>query len=1205
MRDLDAPVELMIGSNAAQLLVAQEVRHPEEGSGPCGVKTCLGWYVIGPRYPGVEGECDSRAVVHFLRVTEPRASKQSDLTDMFHSMYEAEFKDTSDDSEALSVNDQEWLVEVKATIRKDDEGHYEVALPRNQLGDIPDSLPTARRRFESLRGKFKRDPKYFESYREIIRSLDRDGYAIRVPDDEVCSQPVWYLPHHGVQETEKGKLRVVFDCAAQSNGVGLNDMLKRGPNLTNSLVGVLCRFREGPVAFTCDVEAMYHRVHVPESDSDMLRFLWFCDDDLDGEVEVWKMRSHVFGAVSSSSVASLALRQCAAEGAEQFPEAAEVLVRNSYVDDVAVAVTSVDDAVGLAHDLKALCGRGAFNMRKFTSNSAAFLKEISEEDRGKNLKDLDLDKDRLMTERTLGLKWEVNGDSFCFDFTKGDRPVSRRGILSTVSSIFDPLGIIAPVTLVGKALLQRLCSLSCSWDDMIPDELADEWAQWLSEARQLDSVRLDRDISGPPGVVLRTELHIFADASEVAHAAVAYVRREVQTVSGGREVSVGFVFGKARVNPIRCVQTVPRLELTAATLAVGIKQLLIREMAMELDSVRLWTDSLIVLSWIRNRTSRLRTFVANRLSQIRSATEVADWAYVPSKSNPADVGSRGARPGTLRPWLGGPGFLSQDKDGWPEEPSVAVELPEDEVKVSACVGQVGLSDRTDSPTDSLVRHYSSFYRLKKAVAWFRRFCDVIKSGEYRRYVLAKRRGLRARTVAPERSLTVADLESAEVAIVRHVQRGAVDFPSLDVEGPVKVRRDHPLSQLRPCVKGGLLVVGGRIGESLSVSERVKHPVILPRKHHVSRLLIRDAHCSVGHQGRDHTFWKLRERYWVIGASAEIRQMLRSCVVCRRVNSRPQQQLMADLPSERVTPETPAFSYVGLDVFGPIAVKSGRGERLRYGLMCTCMVTRGVHVELLDSLRSDSMINAIRRIAARRGPVRYVVSDMGTNLVGAERELREALQGLDREHLQRAALAEGIDWKFNPPTGSHFGGFTERQIRTFRKVWNSMPVQGRVDEETLRTLFCEVEAILNNRPLTYISTSSGNLEPLTPAHLLLLRAGGHLMAGDYSDADSFSRRRWRQVQYLAGQFWIRFRDEFLPTLQKRQKWTSASRNVTDGDVVLLVDPDVPRGQWKMGRVVRTIPGKDGLVRKAVVKTGTSSYLRPVHKLVLIQSTDLEW
>ena len=425
------------------------------------------------------------------------------------------------------------------------------------------------------------------------------------------------------------------------------------------------------------------------------------------------------------------------------------------------------------------------------------------------------------------------------------------------------------------------------------------------------------------------------------------------------------------------------------------------------------------------------------------------------------------------------------------------------------------------------------------------------------------------------------------------------------EGPVDVSRGSPLAKLRPVLKNGLLVVGGRLSRSDSVPLIAKHPVILPRRHHVTRLVIREAHAAVGHEGRDHTFWRLRERFWVIGAGPEIRRLIRSCVVCRRVNARPQQQLMADMPEERVSAGTPAFSSVLLDVFGPVIVKTGRVERKRYGLMCVCIVTRAVHVELLDSLRTDSVINAIRRISARRGPIQQIRSDMGTNLTGADRELREALRGVDRADLRRRAVAQGIDWKFNPPTASHFSGGVERQIRTFRKIWRSMPLQQRVDSESLYTLFCEIESIINSRPLTYVSTSSGEVEPLTPNHLLYLRGGVRPIPGEYSDSDTLSRRRWRHVQYLAQQFWSRWKQEYLLSLQSRQKWRREVRNLESGDIVLLIDKNVQRAQWQMGRIERVFPSRDGLVRKALVKTSVSTYLRPIHNMVLITSeTDLD-
>ena len=721
---------------------------------------------------------------------------------------------------------------------------------------------------------------------------------------------------------------------------------------------------------------------------------------------------------------------------------------------------------------------------------------------------------------------------------------------------------------------------------------------------ELDVVSLARCIVGPPGDVLTTQLHVFADASEAAYSAVAYLRREVSAPGGGTERFVTFLMGKSLVNPVRFV-SVPRLELAAAVLAVRVRKVLERELDTVFDSVHMWTDSMVVLGCVRNRSTRFKTYVANRLAYIHDGSDVAEWSYVPTDENPADIGSRGCAPTGLGLWLSGPEFLAGDPDCWPVEPAARFSIPDCEMKpVPVAAVAVG-ADRL-GPFDVLIRYFSSFSRLKRAVAWYRRFLEVIRTGAFRRWCQARRRGLRRREVSVQTALTVSDLREAERAVLYRVQRDLPEFP-LDVcdDGPVNVKRGSPLAKLRPVLSNGLLVVGGRLGRSDCVSVSAMHPVILPRRHPVTRLVIREAHAAVGHQGREHTFWRLRERFWVLGAGPEVRRLIRSCVVCRKVSARPQQQLMADLPEERVSADTPAFSSVLLDVFGPILVKAGRGEKKRYGLMCVCTVTRGVHVEMLDSLRTDSLINAVRRISARRGQIRKIRSDMGTNMTGADRELREALKQVSGSDLQRAALSQGIDWRFNPPTASHFSGGVERQIRTFRKIWRSMPLQQRVDDESLQTLFCEIESIMNDRPLTYVSTSAGEVEPLTPGHLLFLRGSAGPVPGVFSEADSLSRRRWRHVQYLAQQFWARWRREYLLSLQSRQKWTRESRNLEPGDVVLLVDEHVQRGKWQLGRIQEVFPSRDGKVRKALVRTGASLYVRPIHKMVLIRSeSDLE-
>lgn len=1253
---IDSPVEMLIGGNCPQLLVPEEVRRPES-DGPCAVRTPLGWYIIGPS--SRQSRDSPRHTVNRIKVTTTQGAgvtKGESEHELFCQLYNQDFRDVSEDREGMSVEDRDWLDTIRSKTRKDSAGHYEIGLPlraSSDAGDLPDSLLTAKRRLEPLRRRLANDSDLRDEYVGVVQRLFDEGYAERVPDSEVETQDrTWYLPHHGVRHPEKKKLRVVFDCSAKTGNLCLNDLLVKGPNLTNSLVGVLLRFREGPVAFTCDVDSMFHRVRLPAADSNMLRFLWFRDNDISGEVIVCRMKSHIFGAVSSPSVANFALRQCAEEGRERYPEAAEIVDNNVYVDDALVSTSSVGEAIRLASDLKELCRTGAFNMSKFTSNSADFLKGIPHEDRGKNVKNLDLEVDSLKPERALGMLWTVEDDTFRFTFADRRKPVTRRGILSQVSALFDPLGIVSPVTLQGKVLVQRLCSMSCGWDDPIPCSLEREWLAWLARADSLGSVCLDRCIGSPAGEVVGRQLHIFSDASETGHSAVAFLRTDVSSDEGREPSIVRFLMGKSLVNPVRFV-TVPRLELAAAVVAVKLKVLIERESGLEFDSTFFWTDSMIVLQYIRNTTSRYKTFVANRIGYIHDHSLVRDWRYVPSASNPADVGSRGSGPDGLNMWLRGPDFLAEDEGSWPCEPAGPAELSDDpEVKrsapvaavaavadVSAGESAVGADEREPpsatevredqgvacsvsvaavtggltggsvvspdksgqvSATERLLSYFSSWDKLKKAVSWFRKFFVVLGDKSLSRARLLRDKGLRNRSSGVETRLSVSDLRAAENAILRYVQETSFSELSDGCDGSVKVAKSSPLKALNVVRRGGLLVVGGRLSRC-PVSHDFKHPVLLPRDHHVTRLAIRDAHERVGHQGREHTLCKVRERFWVIGAGSLVRSLVRSCVICRRVNSLPQKQMMSDLPEDRVTPETPAFECVGLDVFGPVLVKRGRTEVKRYGLMCTCLVTRAVHLEVLQSLRTDSLINAIRRIVARRGAIRKVRSDMGTNMVGADNELRAELARLDSEKIQQFALREGIEWVFNPPSASHFGGAWERQIRTVRKVWRSMPTQ-RLDDESLHTLFCEIESVINSRPLTYVSSSQGDLEPLTPNHLLLLRGCGEGIPGQFSDADLISVRRWRQVQYLAQQFWLRWRREYLPTLQRRQKWVSKTRNVRQGDVVLMVEDDVPRGHWRLGRVTEVFPGRDGLIRKVLVKTSSTALMRPVHKLIVLLPDD---
>lgn len=274
---------------------------------------------------------------------------------------------------------------------------------------------------------------------------------------------------------------------------------------------------------------------------------------------------------------------------------------------------------------------------------------------------------------------------------------------------------------------------------------------------------------------------------------------------------------------------------------------------------------------------------------------------------------------------------------------------------------------------------------------------------------------------------------------------------------------------------------------------------------------------------------------------------------------------------------------------------------RYGAIFTCLASRAVHIEVANSLETDAFIQVLRRFIARRGPVKHIRCDNGSNFVGAKNELHKALQEMDHDQIRRRMREEEIQWIFNPPAASHMGGVWERQIRSVRKVLSGLIQEHgtQLDTESFHTLMCEVEAVLNSRPLTSVSSDPDDLESRTPNHLLTTKS--HVVLpppGKFQRADVYLRKRWRRVQYLANLFWTWWKREYLPTLQERPKWNQPKRNLTIGDIVIVKEDNSPRNMWSMGRVTDVEVDAEGLVRSVSLKTQDSELRRPVHKLVLL-------
>ncbi|XP_057694376.1 uncharacterized protein LOC130917223 [Corythoichthys intestinalis] len=396
-------------------------------------------------------------------------------------------------------------------------------------------------------------------------------------------------------------------------------------------------------------------------------------------------------------------------------------------------------------------------------------------------------------------------------------------------------------------------------------------------------------------------------------------------------------------------------------------------------------------------------------------------------------------------------------------------------------------------------------------------------------------------------------------------------------------RKETLMKLNPVLdKDGLLRIGGRLS-SAELNEDEKHPLIIPSSSHVATLLVRHFHEQSAHQGRHITEGAVRSAgFWIVGGKRLVSSLIHNCVTCRKLRGKMQFQKMADLPADRVTPEPP-FTTVGLDVFGPWTIvtrrtRGGSARSKRWAVIFSCMTTRAVHIELIESMSTDSFINALRRFFAVRGPAKLLRSDRGTNFVGACKEL-----GLDTDKSATGKFLQekGCAWTFNPPHASHMGGSWERLIGVARRILEAMltkNAQTNLSHEILSTFMAEVMAIINARPLVPVSTDPESPTVLTPAMLLTQKASSvSAPSGNFSQGQLYGKQ-WKRVQHLADTFWKRWKMEYLSSLQKRSKWTNNQPNVKEGDIVLLKDAQAHRNEWPMGLIVRTVPSGDNRVRK---------------------------
>ena len=468
---------------------------------------------------------------------------------------------------------------------------------------------------------------------------------------------------------------------------------------------------------------MFHSFYVNPDHRDFLRFLWFEDNNPRKPIAEYRMNVHLFGNGPSPAVATFGLRKTAVDGEEKFGKKSfEFVHRNFYVDDGLTSQPTPEQAIALVTTTREMLATANLRLHKIVSNSVEVMEAFPTEDRGKGVRDLDLHRDILPAQRSLGVHWNLEEDTFTFQVSPPDKPFTRRGVLSVVNSIYDPSGLAVPVLLEGRLLLQRLVTMGkkknnnapLGWDDPLPDSLQSQWQSWQASLLNLEKLSAPRCYHPAGfGTTARREIHAFSDASKDAIGTAVYLS---QTNEKG-EICTALIYGQSKVAPAQ-VSSIPRLELCAAVLAARAVDKVIKEIDMKIHEVTYYSDSKVVLGYIQNESRRFYVYVANRVQTIRNMSSPSRWRYVDTNENPADLATRciSAKNLATSDWLTGPSFVKDASTKMEDEQEeIALNEGDPEVRKEASTYVISTIQRQGLGAERFSR-FSTLSSLQYAIA---------------------------------------------------------------------------------------------------------------------------------------------------------------------------------------------------------------------------------------------------------------------------------------------------------------------------------------------------------------------------------------------------------------------------------------------------------------------------------------------------------
>ena len=990
-------------------------------------------------------------------------------------------------------------------------------------------------------------------YDKIFSGWLAEGIIEVFPGDEI-NNIGHYLPHRSVVKTHgTTKIRPVFDASASKKGSpSLNQCLEKGPNLIELVPTSINRFREGEIGVVSDIKKAFLQISIDKKDRDFLRFLWVKK----GKIITFRHCRVVFGlscspfllaAIIKLHLSSILDKIKGGKLQKYSQEIVEKLKGSFYVDNCVTSLNSKVEVSRFILESTEIFAAGGFDLRGWEYSG----------DASKNYSSL-----------ALGILWDknldtlsINPDALIYEIPK---IVTKRNILSAAQKVFDPIGFTCPTSLTPKILLKKLWSKKINWDEKVEDDVHEEFLRWISDLSLLTQIKMPRKLGRGD-----LTLHTFCDASGSAYAAVTFARVEYEGT-----VTISLLNAKSRIAPENA--SIPRLELLAACIGARLAKVTAESLTRKISRFFYWSDSTTVLAWI-SRDIQWGTFVFNRVKEIRSLTENSDWQFVPGNLNPADLPSRGCSPRELlsSKWWMGPDWLYNPESNWPKTQKV---YEEDEVmkevKKSAVANFLTLENSHFKISD----YFSSYSKLIRFLAYVQRFL------KNRREILKHGKSAFLSSLPKERkSLSFKELKIAETKFLKYLQ-----------EIMFLKQSASPLSSLKVVLNSdGLRVLKTKIFYRYD-DHSFLCPIVLDGKHEIVRLLVRETHELMGHAGIQLLMSHLREKFWIISLRKLAKAVISDCIICKKQAVKHMECEIPPLPENRVR-NAAIFEIVGVDFAGPVFLQGG-GK----GWICifTCAVYRAVHLELASGLSTESFLECLRRFIARRGRPRLIYSDNGTNFTGTA----NAFNKLDWDKIVKHSSAIQIEWLFNPPSAPWWGGWWERLIGILKTILRKILGKASLSYESMVTTLCDAEAIINARPLTYVSDDPDDLKPLSPSLFLQeLREVG------VPDCDMLSKskldKKLKYRQKLMEDLRKRFRNEYLGQLLIRGN-KKELRKLKIGNIVLIGDDGHKRIDWPLARIEKFIKGRDGYDRIVILKTKNGLLKRPIQRVYPLCDNNLD-